>query len=253
MANQDSESHIKKFRAQNNEWAILGKGSISKLLYDLMILEGFKKSAFIGFLVTQIDKSNNYSLEVYSSDFDFISEYQSRMINQIKELPAIDIYCSIGYSKMNKSRRDAFENLKKFIPNGVIRSFISKDAYICEDVEIEEGCLILPKSIVEASVKIKKGTVLWFGSHICHHSFISEFCWIAAQTTIGAKCFIGERTFFGIGGIVPTGSKIARGTLITAGSISPQITKENQVIYRNTISKEKSFEDTSSEDFIRFL
>ena len=253
MIKRDLAFHSKVSNGSKNCCVILGRGSISKLLYDLMIKEGFNESKFKGFIETNTDKYNNYSLKVYSKNLDLISDQKNSVIEEIQGLSTLEIYPSIGYSNMNKSRANAFKNLKKFLPKSVLMTFISKEAYICEDVEIEEGCLIFPRSIVESSVKIKKGTVLWFGSHICHHSLISEFCWIAAQSIIGAKCIIGERTFFGVGGIVPTGSNIAKGTLITAGSTSPKLTKENQVVHRKFLSNENKSEETSSDDYIRFL
>ena len=251
MSKQHLESQSIKNNYLNKPWAILGNGSISKLLYNLMIKEGYQVNFFKGFIVTnQYSEKDNYSFKVYSDNSDLFSDEIS---NNLRELSNLEIYSSIGYSNMNKARKNAFEDLKNYLPYSVIKTFISKEAYICDEVEIEEGCLILPKSIIEASVKIKKGTILWFGCHICHHTIISEFCWIAAQTTIGAKCIIGERSFFAVGAIVPTGSTLEKGTLITAGSVSPKSTNENQVIDKKYFLKENKFQEFDSNDFIRFL
>ena len=38
MASQDSESLLKKNNQEKKYWAILGKGSISKLLLEIMII-----------------------------------------------------------------------------------------------------------------------------------------------------------------------------------------------------------------------
>ncbi len=251
MGNQCFESQSKKYQNSNNPWAILGNGAISKLLFNLMIKEGYDIEKFKGFLVTNENLEEiNYSFKVYSSNSDLFSD---KISNNIKKLSNLEIYSSIGYTNMNKARKNAFEDLKNYLPNSVIKTFVSKEAYISDEVEIEEGCLILPKSIIEASVKIKRGTVLWFGSHICHHTIISSYCWIAAETTIGAKCIVGERSFFGVGSIVPTGSTLEKGTLITAGSVSPKNTSENQVIDKKYLTSDNKFQYYNSDEFIRFL
>ena len=251
MASQDSESLLKKNNQQKKYWAILGKGSISHLLLKIMINEGFKKEYFKGFLVTAKDSSNNLSLKIYSYNSELLSDQIVK--NEINDFSEVSIYCSIGYSNMNKSREFACETLNRFLPKSQIKSFISKEAYIGKDVIIEDGCLILPKSIIEPTVKIKKGSVIWFGSQVCHHTIIYPYSWIAAASVIGAKCLIGERTFIAVGGIVPSGTNLAKGTLITAGSVSPKTTNENQVVDRKYFSNENKFKDFNSDDFIRFL
>ncbi len=251
MASQDSESLLKNNNQENKYWAILGKGSISKLLLEIMINEGFKKKYFKGFYVTEKDVSNNLSLKIFSYNFDLKSEQIIK--NEINEFSEISIYCSIGYSNMNKSRETACETLKRFLPNIQIKSFISNEAYIGANVIIEDGCLILPKSIIEPNVTIKKGSVLWFGSQVCHHTTISSYSWLAAASVVGAKCLVGERTFIAVGGIVPSGTNLAKGTLITAGSVSPKTTNENQVVDRKDFSNENKFPNFNSDDLIRFL
>ena len=74
MVSQDSESLLKNNNQENQFWAILGKGSISKLLFEIMINEGFKKEYFKGFLVTEQDASNNLSMRVYSYNFELLSD-----------------------------------------------------------------------------------------------------------------------------------------------------------------------------------
>ena len=154
------------------------------------------KKYFKGFYVTEKDASNNLSLKIFSYNFDLKSDQIIK--NEINEFSEISIYCSIGYSNMNKSRETACETLKRFLPNIQIKSFISNEAYIGANVIIEDGCLILP-TIIEPNVTIKKGSVLWFGSQVCHHSTISSYSWLAAASVVGAKC-LEKRTFIAVEG-----------------------------------------------------
>ena len=235
---------------KNQNWAIIGDGEFAFLLFNLMIREGFDKELFEGFIILKTNNNIYDSLNFFSPKKEKLNSRD--IVSKFNKKNRLKIYSSIGYRNLNKNREEAFIQLEKFESFLEISSFVSEEAYLGNDINIGIGCVILPKCIVENNSEIKKGTVLWFGSHICHDSIIYEFCWLAARSIVGSKCKVGERSFIGIGGIVPSGANIASGNLLTAGSIASKFSIKDKVFLAG--QKEEVKNNTlDSNDFIRFL
>ena len=81
---------------------------------------------------------------------------------------------------MNENREKIFKYLSNH-NNLKIQTFISKDIAIYKNVKIGLGSIIFPGSVVEPYSTIGNGSVLWFGAHICHHTNIGDFVWVAAK------------------------------------------------------------------------
>ena len=229
----------------NDQWGILGNGSFARIVYDLLIKELCETSdSFCGFGELKFESSGNY---ISFTDFN-----DKNIVVTSQDNRPITIYICIGYSQMNAIRAKIFNELDQNWRNIKVNSFISKEAYIGNNVSIGRGCIILPKSLIEPSVTVGLCTTAWFGSQICHHSHLGNFIWIAARSTIGANCSIGNNCFFGISSIIPTSAEISNFTLLTAGAVSPKKTLQDSVI-GSSGQVDGTSDRITSKDFIRFL
>jgi len=127
------------------------------------------------------------------------------------------IFIAIGYSKVNTVRRSKYLEAKekgyKFI------SYISKYAFIADNVEIGENCFIFEDNTIQPFTKIGNNCFLWSGNHIGHHSTIQDHCFIASHVVISGGCEIGEGTFIGVNATLRDHIKIGKYNVIGAGAL----------------------------------
>lgn len=177
-----------------------------------------------------------YEVIGFSLDNDYISE------DSFIDLPIIstedilkkyvtskyEIFIAIGYSKLNKNRRDKFNFFKK--QGYKLASYISSNATILSKEPIEDNCFILENNTIQPFVKIGKNVVLWSGNHIGHHSIIHNHTFIASQVVISGSVEIGEETFIGVNSTISDHVKIGDRCLLGAGAL---ITKDtlNDTVY----------------------
>ncbi len=221
-------------------WIIIGKGSFAQTTLLSIKDENHSIGSFLG--LHEVDLKNQ----------------KINLPEEIESNELIQVLVCIGYSNMNNYREETISFVMNN-PKLVNVNWISKKAYISSDLKIGNANIILPLAIIEPSVELGNGIVLWFRSHVAHNSKIFSNCWIAAGTTIGANCVIGKNCFFGISSIVPTGSILEEYVLLTSGAISSTRVKKNKVIQNNSLTMPGGFvggkdnKMIKSLDYIRFL
>lgn len=236
------------------KWLIVGNSTFAKLLRDLMLDENVVNSdSFIGYLSLDPNSEDLVSsLEL--ADGSGVSKRTGEEVNELLlRSGRINVISTIGYTQMNEARERSINILCSVYCNMRKVNFISKDAYVAKNALIGDGCIIMPKSIIEPEVFIGDGTVLWYGVHIAHHSVISKYCWIAAGSIVGSSCELGSGCFLGLGSIVPSNAVLGSQVLIAAGAKSPKFMGDKEVALRSAEIPSAKNATMNSIELVRFM
>lgn len=120
----------------------------------------------------------------------------------------------LGSPIIRRKLAEKFLNL-----GGDFISVISKKTVLGENIELGNGCNIMPFSSVYNDVKIGQGVLVNSYSSVHHDSIIGEFVEISpgarilGRTTIGSFCAIGSNS------VILPGIKITSHVIIGAGSV----------------------------------
>lgn len=135
----------------------------------------------------------------------------------VKRPPSeFDAFVAIGYSQMNRVRRDKFKIFKEqgyTLPNCVSTSAIHNEEVIGENCMIQEGVIIQP------FVSIGDNCVFWSGVHVGHHSKIGSHCFFGPRVAVAGHVEIGDECFIGVNATIKNHVKIGHGTLVAAGAL----------------------------------
>ena len=137
------------------------------------------------------------------------------------------ILIAIGYNKMNGIRRKIFTISKQH--GFQILSFIHPSAIIADNVEFDEGNIVLENTVIQPYVKIGKGNIFWANSTISHHCIIGNFNFFGACCTLSGRVTVSDNCFFGSNCTVRNAIDIAENTLIGAGTYINKSTKKDEV------------------------
>jgi sugar O-acyltransferase (sialic acid O-acetyltransferase NeuD family) len=134
---------------------------------------------------------------------------------------------AIGFSGMNRNRREVFERCKGLGYKCV--TYINSRAYQWGNLEVGENTFIFEANVLQPFVSIGDNCVLWSGNHICHDSKIADHCFIASHVVISGNCSIGHSCFIGVNATFRDGVKVAPRCLIGAGATILKDTAEGEV------------------------
>jgi len=109
-------------------------------------------------------------------------------------------------------------------------TLIHKDAYVGDDVEIGEGCIVCPGVIVTTDVQIGRHCILNVKASINHDCVLGDFVTISPGATIGGGVEIGDETWVGIGATIIQRVKIGKGVFIAAGAVVINDISDNSLV-----------------------
>lgn len=135
-------------------------------------------------------------------------------------------FVAIGYSKLNKVRKEKYTQLKNL--NYVLPSYVSSSASILSN-NIGDNCLILEENTIQPFVEIGNNVTLWSGNHIGHHSKIKDHCFIASHVVISGGVIIEEACFLGVNSTIRDHITIEKNNVIGAGAIIMSNTEQDAV------------------------
>jgi sugar O-acyltransferase (sialic acid O-acetyltransferase NeuD family) len=98
-------------------------------------------------------------------------------------------------------------------------TFIAHSAIIGDRLNIGEGSVICPNSIVSTNVVVGKCVTVNCGTQLGHDSKIGDFSSFMANVMIGGEVSIADRVYFGSQSTLVPRKKICNDVKITAGSI----------------------------------
>ncbi|MBP9848356.1 MAG: NeuD/PglB/VioB family sugar acetyltransferase [Flavobacterium sp.] len=179
---------------------IVGAGSVGKFLaYNSnQFTDTFE---FIGFLDDDIKKHNKIiaGIPVLGS-IDMLPNY-------IHE--NIAVAWGIAFPKIKAQIVAKFADVKADYP-----IFISKKAWISNEVTIGPGAIIYPGCSINYETKIGAFVVMNMNCAIGHNVTISDFCSLAPGVNLGGHTKIEERTEMGIGSATKQNIKISHDCII---------------------------------------
>jgi sugar O-acyltransferase (sialic acid O-acetyltransferase NeuD family) len=132
------------------------------------------------------------------------------------ELSLFPICPAIGYSNqparwqaIGRARARGFK----------LRSLIHESVYLGRASEIAEGCLLLPRAIVDREARLGTGTLMWPASTVAHECVLGDNVVICSHAIVAGNVRVGAHTFIGIGASIVDNVTIGEHCFIGAGVI----------------------------------
>ena len=157
---------------------LIGAGSHSKQIYDILIL---KKIKIIGIYDDIYDINN----EKYFYDYKIKGK-----IYEIKD-KSIPLFCGIGD---NNKRKEIFEKYVDYNWVNIIhpQSHISSTSKLGKGNYIGYNCYIGPDTI------LGNGNIINEQSSVLHDTILKDFNHVSIKASVGAKNIIGNNNFLGM-------------------------------------------------------
>jgi sugar O-acyltransferase (sialic acid O-acetyltransferase NeuD family) len=109
---------------------------------------------------------------------------------------AFSLFIAVGYSKMNKLRRQYFDLARE--AGYVLASYVSSRIHQWPDFACGQNCLILEENNIQPFVSIGDNVTLWSGNHIGHHSTIADDSFLTSHVVVSGGVQIGRGCFIGV-------------------------------------------------------
>jgi len=107
-----------------------------------------------------------------------------------------------------------------FLENKVkFYKFVHPTAIIGINVDISEGCLIMPNVVITTNIKIGSSVFINIGSVIGHDCLIGDFCSLAPHTDLAGHVKLGDLVTLGTKTTIAPRQKIGDEAFIGAGSV----------------------------------
>lgn len=193
---------------------IVGINEYSEYVYQCILKDGIAEVVAFSSLKDYMNKNDHCGLPVYPvEDLPLYLD-----MDECHVLPAI------GYTKMNQRRENTYYLCKKL--NYKIYTYVSSRAYVdCKLADIGEGCIIMPRAVVDPCTKLGVCNVINSGSGVGHNSFVGDFNWFSGNVSTAGDVTIGSRCFFGMNSLICNNVRIADETLISVCSYVTSDTK----------------------------
>lgn len=101
------------------------------------------------------------------------------------------------------------------------------DSYVGENVNIKNGSIICPKSILSCDIEIGYFSVINASCTIGHDSFLEDFCVISPNCSISGHTTIREATLLGTGVVTVPKVTIQKDSIIGASCLISKSLKES--------------------------
>lgn len=142
-------------------------------------------------------------------------EYLGDDNNLLDKTEPTNVAICIGSSRVRKKVSDKLmKNKNIFFPN-----LILGETYICEDVEMGQGCIISMDVRISTNVKLGDFVFLNTGSKICHDGVIGNYTTLSPDVKLAGAVYIGDNTELGIGAKVIQGVSICDNVILGAGAV----------------------------------
>ena len=128
-----------------------------------------------------------------------------------------DVFVAVGYSKLNKLRRDKVAEARA--KGYGIASYVSSRATTFDDFVPRPNQFILEDNTIQPLTRIGENVTLWSGNHIGHHSTIAEDTFISSHVVVSGGVTIGPRCFIGVNVAIRDRVTIGADCIIGAGSL----------------------------------
>lgn len=138
----------------------------------------------------------------------------------------LEILVTIGYSKMNDSRKLVFEKITAAGYN--IAEYVHPSAVVCCKVK-GKGNIILENCVLGPYSTLGDGNILYSSTTIAHHCVVGSFNFFSIECAVAGCVNIHNNCFFGVNCTIRDNVQILPYTLIGAGAYIAENTEENSV------------------------
>lgn len=177
---------------KDREVIIIGAGGHSKVIEDILILNGRKIAGFLddnssgGEILGKIEL-----IEKYKEKYDFILAIGN---NEVRE--KISIKHQLEYTIA-----------------------IHPKAIIAKNVEIHNGTVVMAGAIINSNTKIGKQCIINTGAIIEHDNKIEDYAHISPGAILAGNVKVSKKTWIGAGVTIIQGINIGKEAIIGAGSV----------------------------------
>ncbi len=138
-----------------------------------------------------------------------------------KDLPDLirkhkNVLITIGGIKDPSIRVKQFDYLKQLGANFPL--VISPQAYVAKSARIEEGTIVMHRTLVNTDVKIGRNCIVNTFGLVEHDSTMGDHSHLSTGAVVNGTCSIGQRVFIGSNSVVAEGVSISNDVIIGAGS-----------------------------------
>lgn len=96
---------------------------------------------------------------------------------------------------------------------------IHTSSIVSSSSEIGVGCVLLHKTIIQASTRLGNHVIINTGAQVDHDNWIGDFAHIGPGVILCGDVTIGEGAFIGAGAVILPGKKIGKWATVGAGSV----------------------------------
>ena len=114
----------------------------------------------------------------------------------------------------NQIRKKISEKVGHRFTNAVHSSSIISDS-----AEIGEGCMILHRAIIQASVRLGNHVIVNTAAQVDHDGLIGDFVHIGPGVILCGDVTLEEGAFIGAGSVILPGKRIGKWAIVGAGSV----------------------------------
>lgn len=184
---------------------IIGAGELGREVGSWLTLipESDRDYQVMGYLDNELEALDGFNspYQVSGSEINFIFPENSWVIIAISNV---------------QIRKKIFEYLTGKVS---FYNFIHPTAIIGINVEIAEGCLIMPYVVITTNISIGKSAFINIGSVIGHDCTIGNFCSMAPHTDLGGHVKLGNLVTLSTKTTIAPRQKIGNEAFIGSGSV----------------------------------
>jgi sugar O-acyltransferase (sialic acid O-acetyltransferase NeuD family) len=191
--------------------------------------------------------SDNYGNIIFISEKNFTDDHISfdnisyKVINSLDVLKDLYNDSSTGIVGIGeiKTRVKIVREVKRIIPSFRWAKIISSNATISNDVEINEGTIVVAGSIINTGTVIGKHSIINTRATIDHDNTIKDFVNISPTVVTGGTVMINDECDIGIGTIIKNNITINKNVVIGGNSFVNKNCESNFLYFGSPIKKVK--------------
>lgn len=128
-----------------------------------------------------------------------------------------DAIVAIGYADCNKARLKSMTVLEEL--GYSLASYVSPQAMVPPGFTPPPNTIIFEGAVIQRTVSVERGLLMWPGACVCHHARIGETVFIGPGATVCGGTDIGPRALIGAGSVVRDFLTVGEGAVVGAGSV----------------------------------